>query len=91
MGGELEETNSAYSLAKIAGIEMGKSLDGDKLKIVNLILSNLYGPNDNFNPETSHVVPGLIHKFYQAHINNDEQCEVWGSGTPLRELLLLMI
>ena len=38
-----------------------------------------------------HVVPGLIHKFYQAHINNDEQCEVWGSGTPLREFLLLMI
>ena len=89
MGGELEETNSAYSLAKIAGIEMGKSLDGDKLKIVNLILSNLYGPNDNFNPETSHVVPGLIHKFYQAHLNNDEQCEVWGSGTPLREFLFV--
>ncbi len=89
MGGELEDTNSAYSLAKIAGIEIGKSLHGDKLKIVNLILTNLYGPNDNFNPETSHVVPGLIHKFYQAYKNNDKQCEVWGSGTPLREFLFV--
>jgi len=89
MSGALEETNSPYSLSKIVGIELGKSLHGDNLKIINLIPTNLYGPNDNFNPETSHVVPGLIHKFHQAYENNSEQCEVWGSGTPLRELLFV--
>ena len=88
MSGALEDTNSPYSLSKIVGIELGKSLNGDNLKIINLIPTNLYGPNDNFNPETSHVVPVLIHKFYQAYENNSEQCEVWGPEHLLENFFL---
>jgi len=89
MTGPLEETNSAYSLSKIVGIAMGKAIEGNILKTINLIPTNLYGPNDNFDSQSSHVVPGLINKFYEAQENNDAECIVWGSGKPSRELLFV--
>jgi len=89
MTGPLEETNSAYSLSKIVGIAMGKAIEGNILKTINLIPTNLYGPNDNFDSQSSHVVPGLINKFYKAQENNDAECIVWGSGKPSRELLFV--
>ena len=89
MTGPLEETNSAYSLSKIVGIAMGKAIESNILKTINLIPTNLYGPNDNFDSQSSHVVPGLINKFYQAQKNNDVECIVWGSGKPTRELLFV--
>ena len=89
MTGPLEETNSAYSLSKIVGIAMGKAIESNILKTINLIPTNLYGPNDNFDSQSSHVVPGLINKFYRAQENNDAECIVWGSGKPTRELLFV--
>jgi len=89
MTGPLEETNSAYSLSKIVGIAMGKAIESNILKTINLIPTNLYGPNDNFDSQSSHVVPGLINKFYEAQKNNDAECIVWGSGKPSRELLFV--
>ena len=89
MTGPLEETNSAYSLSKIVGIAMGKAIESNILKTINLIPTNLYGPNDNFDSQSSHVVPGLINKFYKAQENNDAECIVWGSGKPTRELLFV--
>lgn len=89
MTGPLEETNSAYSLSKIVGIAMGKAIESNILKTINLIPTNLYGPNDNFDSQSSHVVPGLINKFYEAQENNDAECIVWGSGKPTRELLFV--
>ena len=89
MTGPLEETNSAYSLSKIVGIAMGKAIESNILKTINLIPTNLYGPNDNFDSQSSHVVPGLINKFYNAQKNNDAECIVWGSGKPSRELLFV--
>ena len=89
MTGPLEETNSAYSLSKIVGIAMGKAIERNILKTINLIPTNLYGPNDNFDSQSSHVVPGLINKFYEAQENNDAECIVWGSGKPSRELLFV--
>ena len=89
MTGPLEETNSAYSLSKIVGIAMGKAIESNILKTINLIPTNLYGPNDNFDSQSSHVVPGLINKFYEAQENNDAECIVWGSGKPSRELLFV--
>ena len=89
MTGPLEETNSAYSLSKIVGIAMGKAIESNILKTINLIPTNLYGPNDNFDSQSSHVVPGLINKFYKAQENNDAECIVWGSGKPSRELLFV--
>ena len=89
MTGPLEETNAAYSLSKIVGIAMGKAIESNILKTINLIPTNLYGPNDNFDSQSSHVVPGLINKFYEAQENNDAECIVWGSGKPSRELLFV--
>ena len=89
MTGPLEETNAAYSLSKIVGIAMGKAIESNILKTINLIPTNLYGPNDNFDSQSSHVVPGLINKFYKAQQKNDVECVVWGSGKPTRELLFV--
>lgn len=88
LSGPLEETNSAYAIAKIAGIEMLNSYRKEYgVKWISLMPSNLYGPFDNFNLETSHVLPALIRKFYQAAKRGDGFVEVWGSGTPRREFL----
>ena len=86
--GELEQTNSAYAIAKIAGIELIKSYRREYgYKWISVMPTNLYGPNDNFDLETSHVLPALIRKFIEAKQNNKSEVTVWGSGTPLREFL----
>jgi GDP-L-fucose synthase len=86
--GELEQTNSAYAIAKIAGIELIKSYRKEYgYKWISVMPTNLYGPNDSFDLETSHVLPALIRKFIEAKQNNKSEVIVWGSGTPLREFL----
>ena len=86
--GALEETNEAYAVAKIAGLEMCKFFKrqyGDNF--ISCMPTNLYGPNDNFDLKNSHVLPALIRKFHEAKVNNSDVVEVWGTGTPLREFL----
>lgn len=86
--GPLEETNEAYAIAKISGLEMCKFFKrqyGDNF--ISCMPTNLYGPNDNFDLGSSHVMPALIRKFYQAKINNEPSVECWGTGAPLREFL----
>tara|TARA_Y100000389_G_C17460354_1_gene521241 strand:+ start:1905 stop:2777 length:873 start_codon:yes stop_codon:yes gene_type:complete len=88
MKGELEPTNSPYALAKITAIEMGKAMNLQYgHKITNLMPTNLYGPNDNFSDNNSHVIPGLIHKMHNAKIKKEPVFKVWGTGKPLREFL----
>ena len=90
MTGELEPTNSPYAMAKISAIEIGRSMNKQySHHIVNLMPTNLYGPNDNFSENESHVIPGLIHKMHAAKINNEPSFKIWGSGTPLREFLFV--
>ena len=86
--GELEETNSAYAIAKISGIELIRSYRKEYgHKWISLMLTNLYGPNDNFDLENGHVLPVLIRKFVEAQRTNAEEVIAWGTGTPLREFL----
>jgi len=86
--GPLEETNSAYAIAKIAGIEMLKSYRKEfGVKWISIMPTNLYGPSDNFNLETSHVLPALLRKFLEAKESGKEVVEVWGTGVPRREFL----
>ncbi|WP_024615536.1 GDP-L-fucose synthase [Clostridium sp. Ade.TY] len=86
--GSLEETNEAYAVAKIAGLEMCKFFKRQyRDNFISCMPTNLYGPNDNFDLQSSHVMPALIRKFHEAKINNVETVEVWGTGTPLREFL----
>ena len=88
MTGELEKTNSPYAMAKLTAIEMGKSLSYQYgHKIVNLMPTNLYGPNDNFSDKESHVIPGLMGRMHKAKENKVPKFEVWGTGKPLREFL----
>lgn len=88
MKGELEPTNSPYAMAKISAIEIGRSMNKQyNHKIINLMPTNLYGPNDNFSENESHVIPGLMHKMHTAKKNNDSVFKIWGSGKPLREFL----
>lgn len=88
MTGELEPTNSPYAMAKLTAIELGKTLKKDfGHKIINLMPTNLYGPNDSFNKMDSHVIPGLIFRMHQAKINNEENFSIWGTGNPMREFL----
>jgi GDP-L-fucose synthase len=86
--GELEQTNSAYAVAKIAGIELIKSYRKEYgHSWISVMPTNLYGPNDSFDLENSHVLPALIRKFVEAKRNNSPEVVLWGSGTPLREFL----
>lgn len=86
--GELESTNSAYAIAKIAGILQVQSYRKEyKRHWISAMPTNLYGPNDNFDLQSSHVLPALIRKFHEAKNNGAETLELWGSGTPLREFL----
>jgi GDP-L-fucose synthase len=88
MTGKLEETNEAYAVAKIAGIIMCQSYNKQYgTNYISVMPTNLYGPNDNFNPETSHVLPALIRKFDDAKNNNLPEVTLWGSGTSKREFL----
>jgi GDP-L-fucose synthase len=84
----LEPTNEPYAVAKIAGIKLCESYNrqyGSDFRSV--MPTNLYGINDNFHPENSHVIPALIRRFHEAKLNNDTEVVVWGSGTPMREFL----
>lgn len=86
--GELEFTNRPYAIAKIAGIELCWSYNRQhKTKFVAAMPTNLYGPGDNYNLETSHVLPALMRKFHEAVQSNAPEVEIWGSGTPRREFL----
>ena len=88
MDGKLEPTNSPYAMAKLTAIELGRSLNLQfGHKVINLMPTNLYGPNDNFDGEASHVIPGLINKMYHAKLNKDDKFLIWGTGSPLREFL----
>lgn len=90
MTGKLEPTNSPYAMAKLTAIELGNSLRLEHgHKVINLMPTNLYGPNDNFSKESSHVIPGLIRRMNDAKLNLDKQFSIWGSGTPLREFLFV--
>ena len=84
----LEPTNEPYAIAKIAGIKLCESFNrqyGTDFRSV--MPTNLYGMNDNFHPENSHVIPALMGRFHQARVNNEESIIVWGSGNPMREFL----
>jgi GDP-L-fucose synthase len=86
--GLLEPTNSAYAIAKLAGIELIKSYRKEYgHRWISVMPVNLYGPNDNFDLESSHVFPALIRKFVDAVRNKDEVVTIWGTGKPLREFL----
>jgi len=88
MNGKLEPTNSPYAMAKLTAIEMGDALSQQYgHSIINLMPTNLYGPNDNFSETSSHVIPGLIRRLTIAKHNKDEVFKVWGTGTPKREFL----
>ena len=88
MSGKLEPTNSPYAMAKLSAIELGsafkKNFDNT---VVNLMPTKLYGPNDNFSKNESHVIPGLISRMADAKNNNEKKFTVWGTGEPLREFL----
>ncbi|MFM2151714.1 MAG: hypothetical protein RL199_149 [Pseudomonadota bacterium] len=86
--GPLEATNEGYALAKIAGLKLCEHLVRQEgRRFISAMPSNLYGPGDNFHPTHSHVVPGLMRRFHEARRRADPAVTVWGSGTPLRELL----
>lgn len=88
LDGKLEETNKPYAVAKIAGITMCQAFHdqyGDKF--ISVMPANLYGPNDNYDLETSHVFPAMIRKFHEAKVKQLPEVTIWGTGTPRREFL----
>ncbi len=86
--GLLEETNEPYAIAKIAGIKMCESYKRQYgCNFISVMPTNMYGPNDNYNLNNSHVLPALIRKFHDAKENNLSFVEMWGTGTPMREFL----
>ena len=88
MTGLLEPTNSPYSMAKLSAIEIGRAISHQHGHIIlNLMPTNLYGPNDNFSETSSHVIPGFFYRMYMKKINNESDFSIWGSGKPLREFL----
>jgi GDP-L-fucose synthase len=88
LSGFLEPTNEPYAIAKIAGIKLCEAYrDQYGCNFISAMPTNLYGPNDNYDLNNSHVLPALIRKFHQAKLNGDNEVEVWGTGAPLREFL----
>jgi len=88
MNGKLEPTNSPYAMAKLTAIELGRSLSIQHgHKIINLMPTNLYGPNDYFHESNGHVIPSLIHKICNAKMSEKSTFNIWGSGSPKREFL----
>lgn len=88
LSGELEPTNEPYALAKIAGIKMCEAYNRQYgSNFLAVMPTNLYGPNDNFDLESSHVLPALLRKFHEAAIQKAPSVEVWGTGKPKREFL----
>lgn len=88
MTGSLEPTNDAYAIAKIAGIKMCQSYNEQYgTDFISAMPTNLYGPNDNYDLQNSHVLPAMIRKFHEAKVEGSESVEIWGTGTPKREFL----
>ena len=88
MNGKLEPTNSPYAMAKLASIEMGDAMSKEYgHQVINLMPTNLYGPNDNFSKTDSHVIPGLISRMHQEAYLKSNTFNIWGTGKPLREFL----
>ena len=88
LSGYLEPTNEPYAIAKIAGIKMCETyFDQYGANFISAMPTNLYGPNDNYDLNNSHVLPALIRKFHQAKVDNLPSVEIWGTGSPLREFL----
>lgn len=86
--GTLEPTNEPYGIAKIAGIKLCESYNRQYGRDYRSVMpTNLYGPNDNFHPENSHVIPALLRRFHEAKQRGDSEVVVWGSGMPMREFL----
>ena len=90
--GKLEATNEPYAIAKIAGIKLCESYNrqygnSHGIDYRSIMPTNLYGPGDNYHPENSHVIPGLIYRFHEAKINNLTKVSIWGTGKPKREFL----
>ena len=86
--GLLEPTNDAYSIAKIAGIKMCQSFNQQYgTNYISVMPTNLYGPNDNYDLNNSHVLPAMIRKFHEAKLEGKDKVEIWGTGTPKREFL----
>ncbi|AFH93114.1 GDP-L-fucose synthase [Providencia stuartii] len=86
--GRLEATNEPYAIAKIAGIKLCESYNRQYGRDYRSVMpTNLYGENDNFHAENSHVIPALMRRFHEAKLNNDKEVIVWGTGTPMREFL----
>lgn len=88
LSGYLEPTNEPYAIAKIAGIKLCESYNRQYGRDYRSVMpTNLYGPNDNYHPENSHVVPALIRRFYEAVNDGEEEIVIWGTGTPRREFM----
>ena len=88
LSGHLEPTNEPYAIAKIAGIKLCESYNRQHgTDFRSVMPTNLYGVNDNFHPENSHVIPALMQRFHQAKVNNDAEVVVWGTGNAMREFL----
>ena len=86
--GDLEPTNEPYAIAKIAGIKMCENYNRQYgCNFISVMPTNLYGPNDNYNLHSSHVLPAMMRKFHEAKITNSEFVELWGTGKPKREFL----
>lgn len=86
--GTLEATNEPYAIAKIAGIKLCESFNRQYQRDYRSVMpTNLYGPNDNFHPQNSHVLPALLRRFHEATLSKDTEVIVWGSGKPMREFL----
>lgn len=86
----LEETNEPYAIAKIAGIKLCESYNRQYGRDYRSVMpTNLYGENDNFHPDNSHVIPALMRRFHEAKLNNAKEVVVWGTGTPMREFLFV--
>ena len=88
--GTLESTNDAYAIAKISGIKMCQSYNEQYgTNFISVMPTNLYGYNDNYDLNNSHVLPAMIRKFHEAKINNSDKVEIWGDGLPMREFLFV--
>ena len=86
--GPLEPTNDAYAIAKIAGVKMCQSFNQQYgTNYISVMPTNLYGPNDNYDLNNSHVLPAMIRKFHEAKLEGKDKVEIWGTGTPMREFL----
>lgn len=88
LSGPLEKTNEPYALAKIAGVKLCESYNSQYgTSYFSVMATNLYGPNDNYDPENSHVLPSLIRKAHEAKVSGSDELVVWGSGAPRREFM----